>query len=355
MNILLIVNELRYTCGVTNHIIHLSRGLASSGKVKLWIITGGGNGIDRFKDINVNIISDKRFFHKGRGLGSYLSAITFLTKFIRKNKIDVVHSHNHYAANISSRAAKISKANTIQTNHGLLQSKGRLKHFNADHYIAINEHISEYLLRNKIAAETSISLIRCGVPVDPRPAKKQNGKLKVIAASRFKYGKGLDIFINAVASLDKTEKDKAEFYIAGEGELENSLKELNSSTSAGIKFLGSVKDIYSFLKDTHILVHPSRSKSEGFPAIITEAGACNNLVISSDFTGSHSVIANDEGLFFKVDDPNELSKKLTEAILNYSQYENTSLKFYNKVKDWFDLDTMISKHIELYDKLMSNA
>ncbi len=355
MNILLIVNELRYTCGVTNHILHLSRGLTESGKVNLWIISGGGEGAERFKDINVNIITDKRFFHKGRSFTGYVSSITFLAKFIRKNKIDVVHSHNHYAANIASRAAKISKVKTVQTNHGILQSKGRLKHFNATRYIVINEHIHDYLVNNKIARQSDISLIRCGVPADSSPTQKKNGPIKVIAASRFKFGKGLDIFINAVAGLDSNVREKAEFFIAGEGELEHTLKELNSKTKAGIKFLGSVKDIYSILRETHIMVHPSRSKSEGFPAIITEAGACNNLVISSNFNGAKNVIAVDEGLYFDVEDINGLTQKLTDAINNYNDYRKYSLKFYNKVIDWFKTDTMISKHLNLYNELSGNA
>ncbi len=353
MNILIIVNELRYTCGVTNHILHLARGLMASGKINLWIITGGGNGVDRFKDINVNITSDKRFLHKGRNLTTYISAITFLARFIRKNKIDVVHTHTHYAANIAARAAKISKAKTVQTNHGIIQSKSRLKHFNADKYIAINGHIYDYIIKNNILGKENISCIRCGIPVNGSPAGKDSGKIKVLAASRFKYEKGFDTFINAVAQLDDATRQKAEFFIAGEGELEHTLKELNTKTNAGIEFLGSVKDMYSLLEKTHILVYPSRSKSEGFPAIITEAGACNNLVISSNFDGAASVIDSDEGVFFNIDDVKELSNNLTRVIKNYGDYKDYALKFYSKIKDWYNIDTMVSKHINLYKELSS--
>jgi glycosyltransferase involved in cell wall biosynthesis len=353
MNILLIANELRYTCGVTNHLLHLSRGLAGSDKVNLWVICGGGNRMQDFKDINIT--ADKRFFHKGRDLPGYISAISFLAKFIRKNKINVVHSHTHYAANIAARAVKISRAETVQTNHGILQSKGRLKHFNAHKYIAINEHIYKYILKDKIAVESDVSFIRCGVPVDGSPALKENGKIKVIAASRFKYGKGMDIFINAVAGLRNDTKNKAEFFIAGEGEMENSLKELNSNTNAGIEFLGRVKDMYGTLRETHILVHSSRSSSEGFPAIITEAGACNNLILSSRFNGSESVMTDNEAVFFNVDDTADLTAKLEDAVNNYSGYKEHSLKFYNKIKEWYNIDTMIKKHINLYIELANNA
>lgn len=355
INVLIIANELRYTCGVTNHILHLTKGLAESGEVKLFIICGGGNGIERFKDIKADILTDKRFFHKGRNFKNYLSAITFLAKYIRKNKINIIHSHTHYAANIAAKAAKISKAATLQTNHGVLQTKGRLKHFNAGKYIAINEHIENYLTEKKIAEAEQIEFIRCGIPVDIKSAFKNNEKIKVICASRFSYEKGIDIYIKAVSRLDNSIKEKAELLIAGEGELEKSLVELSKTAKAGINFLGNIKNIYPLLRETHILVYPSRSKSEGFPAIITEAGACSNLVISSRFNGAENILINNENsLLFDVEDTNLLAELLTKAIAGYCDYENLSITLYNMIKQQFEVNTMIEKHLQLYKKLAAN-
>jgi glycosyltransferase involved in cell wall biosynthesis len=91
--------------------------------------------------------------------------------------------------------------------------------------------------------------------------------------------------------------------------------------------------------------------SEGFPAIITEAGAANNLIISSDFHGIEYVLTgNEDGFIFKQDDVDALHDKMRSAINNYAEHKNKSMKFYTKVKDWFNIDTMINKHIELYEK-----
>jgi len=177
--------------------------------------------------------------------------------------------------------------------------------------------------------------------------------IKLIAASRFTNEKGLDTYIEAVSKVSPDTKNKAEFYLAGEGETEAELIKLNTITNAGIKFLGSVKDIYDLLRTTHILVYPSRSKSEGFPAIITEAGATNNLVISSDFDGAGYVITgNEDGFIFKQNDADALRDKLKNAINNYADYKSKSLKFYNKIKDRFNIDTMIDKHMELYEQCL---
>lgn len=354
MNILLLVNELRYTCGVTNHILHLSRGLAATGEVKLWIICGGGNGINRFSDIDVDIISDERFLHLNRSFSGFISSINFLTRFIRKNEIDILHSHYHFGAAIARRASQLAGKTTIQTNHGLLQDIGRLKHFNADKFIAINEHIQRYLLENRITKSENIAFIRCGVPVNENlTLKSTEGRIKIAAASRFTYSKGLDIFVQAVNKLPGSITDKADFYIAGEGELESELKELNSSLGNRVKFSGKVHDMYTFLNTTHVLVNASRTPNEGFPAIITEAGSTNTLVISSDFAGAEDVIIHGRnGLIYKENSSENLCNLMAEVISDFGKFSALSENFYEFTKKEFSIPVMIEKHISLYNKCL---
>ncbi len=350
MNILLIVNELNYSCGVTNHILHLTRGLISSGMAKPWIICGGGNGINRFRDIDVDIISDERFLHSGRTFSGFISAIRFLVKFTRDNGIDVIHSHSHYGASIGKRTSMLTGTATVQTNHGLLKNMGRLKHFNADKYVAINEHILKYILENKIAKPDNVIFIRCGIPVEKEiPPKPSGGKLKVLAASRFVHEKGLDIFIHAVNKLPQDVLDKADFVIAGEGELDDKLAELNRSLGSKITFAGRITEIGSYLLKTHILVNPSRSDTEGFPALITEAGAASALVISSDFKGAEDVLKDGiNSLIYRDHSSDKLSALLTEAVNNYDKYIPLAAEFHRMIYKEFSILPMIEKHIYLY-------
>ena len=354
MNVLLLANELRYTCGVTNHLLHLSRGLTANEKVKLWIICGGGNGINRFSDIDLNIISDERFLHLNRSFSGFISAINYLTRFVRKNEIEILHSHYHFGAAIAKRASQLSGKITIQTNHGILQEMGRLKHFNAEKYVAINEHIQRHMLKHNIAKEEDIAFIRCGIPVyEHMQVKNVGSKLKIAAASRFTYTKGLDIFINAVHNLPGEILNKADFYIAGEGEQEDELKKINSALGGRVNFPGKILDIYTFLNTVHVLVNPSRSPNEGFPAIITEAGATNTLVMSSDFAGAEDVILHGvNGLIYKDNDPDKLGILLNEVISDYTKYAPLSQSFYEFTKREFSIPLMIDKHLSLYNKCL---
>ncbi len=58
-------------------------------------------------------------------------------------------------------------------------------------------------------------------------------------------------------------------------------------------------------------------------------------------------------MIFKVDDEAELSEKLKYVIENYSSLSGAVQNFRNKVKELFNLEKMIEKHIELYKECLS--
>lgn len=353
MNVLLLTNELRYTCGVTSHLLHLSKGLLESGDVKLFIICGGGNGIERFKDIDVEIISDARFLHVNRSFSTFIGAINFLVRFTGKNNIELYHSHTHYAAAIAQRASILTRVITIQTNHGILADKSRLKPFSADRYVAINDHIMSYIIENKIAVTEETAFIRCGIPLRNNPPAKTRGILRITAASRLVHEKGLDIYIKAISLLPENIRIKADFFIAGEGEQKDELKKLDNSHGTKIHFTGRITDMTGYLSDTHILVHPSRSKSEGFPAILIEAGEAGCLVVSSNFEGVKDVIEDGvNGLLFEKENTEQLAQILDKIVTDFESYRLPVVNFQKKINEEFRIETMIKKHLELYKECL---
>lgn len=350
MNILFLTDNLNFTSGVTTHLLNLTRGLEREKNIRLYLICGESDGLERFKDTKINITVNKHFLHKKRGYINYSKALLYLSNFIKRYKINIVHSHTHYAANLAAHAARHRKICTVQTNHGILPKKGKLNHFKGDKIVAINEHIYEYILRNKIAPADDIKFIRCGIEVPAVPPKKIVIKLKVLSASRLSEEKGLDIFIKAVSLLPKDDRESAEFIIAGEGEEENRLKTLNEKLKTGIKFLGRVTNMPELLRQTHIFVFPSRSTAEGFPSVITEAAAYNNLIIAAGSEYSEPVFQSDiDGMVFKNGDEYDLMIKIKMAIDGYKTFKPMAEHFYSKVKELYRLKTMIQKHIDIYE------
>lgn len=351
MNILFLTDNLNFTSGVTSHLLNLTRGLSREKNIRLYLVCGEADGLERFKDAKINITVNKHFLHKKRGYLNYSKALLYLSNFIKRYKINIVHSHTHYAANLAAHAAKHRKICTVQTNHGILPKKGKLDHFKGDKIIAINEHIYDYVIKNKIVPAEDVKFIRCGIEVPVVPPKKVVVKLKVLSASRLSEEKGLDIFIKAVSLLPKDDRENAEFIIAGEGEEEKKLKSLNEKLKTGIKFLGRAAGMPDLLRQIHIFVFPSRSAAEGFPAVITEAAAYNNLIIASGSQYIEPVFQSDiDGLVFKNGDEYDLMIKIKMAIDRYRTFKPMAEHFYYKVKDLYNLKTMIQKHLDVYEE-----
>lgn len=336
--------------GVTSHLLNLTEGLGREKELHLSAICGEANGINLFKNINVNINVNKHFRSDKKSYLNYSKALAYLVRFVKQNETDIIHSHSHYTANLAFHASRHCRIKTIQTNHSILKVKGKPDYFKSGKLIAIDENIYGYLLNNKILLPKDIFFIRCGIHVPALPPQKNPIKIKVLAASGFVPGKELDTFIKAVSRLPEDDRTKAEFCIAGEGELESELKSLNEKLGAGIKFSGRVDDMPSLLRSAHIFVFTSASDTEGFPQVITEAAAYNNLIISSDAGGIESVLTRDiDSLIFKKGDEYDLMIKIKLAIDGYRTFQKMAEHLYYKIKELFGFNTMIQKHKELYN------
>jgi glycosyltransferase involved in cell wall biosynthesis len=347
MKILFLVNELLQVCGISKHLYYLVDGLQKYyPNNEYYIITGGGNAIQKFQSLGVPVLVNENLKHQTRSITGYLKGIKELYGFVKKYDIQIIHSHHHYSSSIATVVSKFKDVKTILTNHGLIPEIGKLKHFNA-----VNKHILEYLIKNKERKREHISLIPCGLP-NFEQKRKTNDKIRVIAGGRLIKEKGFEIYLNAVAKLPSEIKESAEFLLAGNGEDEHSLKELNKNTNAGVKFLGIVSDFQKFLLDTHIFVMPTLSMEEGFPTILIEAALSKNLIISSKFRGFNFVLNNENSLLFEVGNTDELTFLLKKTITNFQNYSNKIDSLFKEVNERFSIEKMVHSTNLVYNNLI---
>ena len=350
MNILHVTNKLNHADGVSAHLYNLANELKRNYNVKAVIICSGGDAVNKFTDAGIEIIENKNLNHSTRSIKNFASAIIFLYKIAKSNKINILHSHNHYAANISFKSSKFSGVKTIQTVHGIIPETGRLGHHPGENFVAVNDHVFRSL-KSKLKNTNRIELIYNGLDFCEDIRKKKNEKLKFIAASRFEPGKGLNTFINAVGCLPEYYRSRADFIIAGEGSLETELKKLNKKINADIIFPGMRRDLRELFMETDVFVTPS--ESEGFPITMLEAAANMNSVISSDFDGVDSILTeNIDGLIFRKNDSDELSRKIMYLIDNPESADKYSAAFFKKAKTRFSLSEMGRKHFNFYKSLI---
>lgn len=344
LKILIITNELLTTCGVSKHLLYFLSEAKKRDDVEFTILCGGGDAIDVYKDLCKEVFVNPAVKHENRSAANFIKAFLSLFKLVSRNKYQIIHSHNHYADNIAKSVSYFVKVKTIQTVHGIIDPIGRLNHYPSKYFIAVNEHVYDYLTKQKNKSAKNVKLIRSGIPVPTNSMKTINQKLKIISAGRLIPEKGFDIFIQAISKLKKDTFDKAEFLIAGKGDYESELKKLAEELNVNINFIGEVKDLNTQLMLTHIFV--TATLSEGFPMTIIEAALNKDLILSSNFLGYDSILKDKvNALIFNVNDSNDLANKLDFAIENFKEMNEIIERGYQDARNEFSLDKMINETI----------
>lgn len=346
-NILYITNELNRLDGITNHVCFLIKELSGLYKGKIYIIAGGGNNLSLFDNVHCELIVNSLFRHQERNILNFTKAIKFLTGFVKKNNIGIVHSHNHYAANIAYYTSKFTGVRTVQTNHGLFPPAGRLKHFKADYHIALNRRISDYLESEIGISNERIKFIKPGF-VKCVGGKMEKDKKLFLSASRYAKEKSMNTYIEAAGIINLSFPNKYKFYISGKGEEEKSLRRLNNSSGGNVSFFDGLKDYPELLSKAAYFVFPS-SALEGLPTVLLEAVASGCLVISSSFKGIEDLFPEPyDKLLFKAGDVRGLSEKMLYAAEHYEQLKKMFSPLYLIINEEYSAENMIRSHLELY-------
>lgn len=353
INILIITDELRYVCGVSKHIKSIVNGFDErKDDYKFFILCGRVENPELADEYKCEIVVNKNILHSKRGISGFVKAVFFVRHFIRRHHINIVHSHNHYAANISFYTSKICSFKTVQTNHGILSGTGKLNHFKSQYYFVLSERVKNILIGENIPA-ANIFKVKHGLEnITKKTDKSLSDDLSVLAASRYEKDKGLDLYIMAANSIKQNVLNRYNFYVSGEGREISTLLSLNKELGSSVKFLDPVTEYKDMLSKAAIFVFTSRSKEEGIPIVIVEAFFNDCLVVSSDYSGYKDIFPVEYSeLIYESDNMKALEEKILYAAKNYSLLMEMYRRLYEKIKSEYSMDNMISNYVNLYKKI----
>ncbi|MGE7885528.1 glycosyltransferase family 4 protein [Bacillus sp. NPDC094077] len=287
-------------------------------------------------------------------------------KFIKKNKIDVVHCHDTFSLKFAYLLKKITKVKVVFTVHDTKIYNEAKNKYPVDMYITISKTV--YNVVNKYVPREKIKLIYNGVDLEKfsgsRELREKNREVLNIAcvARIMPEKKGQDILIKALNIL-KNQYGFAKFncFFAGSVADPKFINELNDliveyHLEENVEFLGNVENIEKLYKDIDIFVLPSRY--EGFGLVVVEALAAGCAVVVSKLEGPLEIVKENEeyGLYFEKENHQELAQKLYRLAYDkdYRQrYEssNETLEYLNRE---YSLDRMIQRYNEVYRGLCTN-
>lgn len=277
-----------------------------------------------------------------------------LTRELRKNDYDVIHSHA-MPRSYTDQAAK-AKRKLVITTHGLhlhenpkntgLLRKGISKTFIKTYYntlgkrtlrkahkvICISKQEKEYL--EDYADKDKLVVIGNGIHYDKYKGRTRKGT-KLLFIGRIDKGKGLQHLIKALKGTNEELEIIGSDYGYKE-ELKEQIKKLGIEAQVSFKGRVTEKEKIRTLQQCKALVLPS--KYESFGIVLLEAMACNKPVIATRTGGVPGLVSKKEGILTPYGDV----RALKNAIRKIKDFKSQGRKKAKKY-DWKKITKKVIK------------
>lgn len=296
-------------------------------------------------DFGDELQCDKYICLNLKTIAAFPLAIKKIKKIIKKNNVDIVHSHLFWPT-VISRIAVPKKIPLITTIHAFIATSVDYKKW----YIRNLGRLT-YKLRKSViiavakgAQDEYFSFLQL-TPyktyvlytfVDMDRYMQQNcadetGTFKLISTGALRIQKNQSYLINAMALLKDSD---VELHIYGGGPLQVELQQLIDKTGAKVILKGVVKNMEAILPTYNAFV--MSSTFEGFSLAVLEAMAVKTPLLLSNID-SFKEQCNNTSHYFKLDDEHDFVRQLNILISNKTEREKMSMQAYERVIENFTL------------------
>ena len=281
-----------------------------------------------------------------------------LERFVRRQRIDVVHAHMARDYSLASYAARRNRRTKFVATRHVLFRLNRLHRqtlARATRVIAVSAAVARELRSQGILRDEQIAIIPNGVDVDrfTNACVEKDGGLLVGSIGELRTLKRHDDFIRAAARI-ASRFPETEFVLAGvdtstSGEVRNQLEGLvvELGLSDRFRFLGWVEDAEKLLCEMDVFV--SASETESFGLAIVEAMAADTAVVATATEGAQEVIEDQKtGLLVPIGDVDRIAAAVTELLANPEKRREIGARAKEAAKTKFSLKRMVDEIERVY-------
>lgn len=224
----------------------------------------------------------------------------------------------------------------------------------ASHVQVISAYL-EKLARN-FGYAGLVSIVPNGVDIKKFPISPSKKEKIIITVSRLVEKNGVDTLIRAFAEVHE-KFPEAKLHIVGDGMLRSELETLAGARGLGnaVTFFGSVpfEEIPLHLGRASIFVRPSHS--EGLGTAFLEAMAVGLPVVGTSIGGIVDFLKDGEtGLFCKVDNPKDLTEKITMLLENTALYDTLQKNGRQLVVEKYSWDDIAERMSAIFKNLCAS-
>lgn len=224
------------------------------------------------------------------------------------------------------------------------------KFYRGYHLVAVSKAVHHFIDQNGLKDKNvSLEMLENSLPIEHYNRSKDPNELEVqfVYVSRLNEQKGHDTLIQAWVNIKSPKKGR--LLIIGPDEMHGKFHKM-ANNDHSIQFTGAVPNIRDYLNESTVGVFPSQK--EGLPIALLEKMAMELPVITSDIPELTSIIEdNIEGIHFKLDDVNDLQKKLEYALSHQHKMRSMGLAARKKVERICKENDVVQFHDQLYYRL----
>lgn len=295
-----------------------------------------------------------------------------LNKYIKNNKIDLIHCHTPVGGVIGRLIGKFNKTKVIYTAHGFHFFKGAPL-LNWLVYYPIEKFLSKYtdvlitinnedyeLAKNKFHAKKVEYIPSVGIDtekiakieVDKKKKREELGlkedEIVLLSVGELSSRKN---HITPIRALEKLKQYNIKYLICGIGNLEKYLKKecRKLGLEDKIIFLGYRKDIYELCKISDIYVFPSQREGLGIAAL--EGMSVGIPLVASDINGIKDYSENGKTGYSVERFSIEEFKIAIEKLINSKELREEMGQYNKIVVKKFDIKNVEKIMREIYNKI----
>ena len=289
-----------------------------------------------------------------------------LRRFLKRNKYDIIHTHNTPCQLLTALAAPSKKLVTTEHNtdnrrrsQPVLRAFDRWMYSRYSQIACVSEEtkekLSDWLKRKSIDANVSvipngIDLVRAE-NAHPAVDMAEDPRIKILMVSAFRPQKDQMTLIRAMILLS----EEFSLYLAGGAELPahraimDSCRQLARELGIGhrVHFLGVRDDVSELLASCDIAVLSSHY--EGFGLFAVEAMASGKVLIASNVEDLTSLVSG-AGLLFPEGDAAKLAESIRAVSDNPVMARQLSLYGQERARQ-YDIARTVQGYRELYNSI----
>jgi glycosyltransferase involved in cell wall biosynthesis len=310
--------------------------------------------------------------------------LTRLTRWLRRERIALLHTHDFYAGLLGVLAARLARVKCIAAQRHLSLSDRRvhewgtqLIHRLADRLLVNSEAIRDFLLESYNVPPEKIALIRNGLLVaetDASAAGETDAQTRLSAHDRLCRELRLNRDARLIGMVGRLHPVKghrylieaavrvihvfpqAHFLLVGSGPLreEIEIQAVQLGVSQHVHVLGDRPDAAQLVGDFEVAV--LASLQEGLPNAVMEAQAAGTPVVATAVGGVPELIRDGEtGYLVQPADAESLAAGILHVLKEPDEARLVGARGRVFVRQHFDMQQMVSNVEALYDEVLTQG